>query len=474
MNRSILIVICDFLLLSLLAFSTVDINKVGQAGAPQMNLKQPAPAANPTTARQDLGDVMRLALDEERKNRDQLVGELTRERELVTQQNQQMENVRTKLQTQEQLAAQLASERSNLEQQYATAQTNLANLNEQLRANSVENLITKEQRAAIEAEARKQAERAAALEHQMSQLQQSNQLMQTGQQALQTQLALSEASNHSAYVQMAQLHDEVDEQRRQNARLNDGVQILAAKSSELAHEIHDTRPLTPNLIFNQMLTNRVVAHFSGEKSGLFGAEAFKNSQTQVILVTDETNTYALCHVHDTPLNLWNPGTQWHELTGTLAHKDATVPIPSLSFCFTDPRIVVIPVAASDASALGCKIYHLSKDPYIFQDAVVVGTREDYYGECKFQIDTTTPHYLKMDHNSLKGLFGKFNPSSGDLVLSKTGELLGVMSNDSYCAIIRNFEPMAVFRFGAAGKNQPTAKTLSMLYAYVAELPFKLQ
>jgi len=34
MNRSILIVICDFLLVSLLAFSTVDINKVAEEGSP--------------------------------------------------------------------------------------------------------------------------------------------------------------------------------------------------------------------------------------------------------------------------------------------------------------------------------------------------------------------------------------------------------------------------------------------------------
>jgi hypothetical protein len=30
----------------------------------------------------------------------------------------------------------------------------------------------------------------------------------------------------------------------------------------------------------------------------------------------------------------------------------------------------------------------------------------------------------MDRNSLKGLFGKFNPSRSDLVFSRTGELLG--------------------------------------------------
>jgi len=158
----------------------------------------------------------------------------------------------------------------------------------------------------------------------------------------------------------------------------------------------------------------------------------------------------------------------------LMHGPTVYPIPSISFCIMDPRIVLIPVPAAQARALGCKIYHFSKDPYVFQDAVVVGTREDYYGECSFQIDVTTPQYLKMDHNSLKGMFGKFNPSSGDLVLSKTGELLGVMANSSYCAIIRNFEAAATFRFGPDGRNQETAQTLSTLYTYVTDLPFKLQ
>jgi hypothetical protein len=350
----------------------------------------------------------------------------------------------------------------------------MASLSEQLHASAVESVISKEQRAAMEAEARKQAEKAAALEQQLAQLQKNNQSMQSDRAALQNQLQMSEASNRASLAQMSQLQEEVDAQRRENVRLAEGVKVLAAKSSDLAREIRDNRPMTPNMIFEEMSTNRVLASFTGVKTGLFGGDSSKDKQTRIILVTDETNTFALCHVQDTPLTLWNPGTQWQELRGTLMHGPTVYPIPSISFCIMDPRIVLIPVPAAQARALGCKIYHFSKDPYVFQDAVVVGTREDYYGECSFQIDVTTPQYLKMDHNSLKGMFGKFNPSSGDLVLSKTGELLGVMANSSYCAIIRNFEAAATFRFGPDGRNQETAQTLSTLYTYVTDLPFKLQ
>jgi hypothetical protein len=472
MNRSILIVICDFLLVSLLAFSTVDINNTNKAGTPQlMPTKQPA---KKVTGKQDLGDVMRLALDEERKNRDQLVGELTRTRAVLNDQDAQIKNVRGQLQTKEQLAAQLAQEQANLQNQYSAAQTNIANLNEQLHATAVESLISKEQRAAMEAEARKQAEKASALEQQLAELRKNNESMQSDRMALQNQLQMSEASNRSSLVQMSQLQEEVDSQRRENVRLADGVKVLAAKSSDLAKEIRDNRPMTPNMIFQEISTNRVLASFTGVKTGVFGGGSSKDKQTQLILVTDETNTFALCHVQDTPLTLWSPGTQWEELRGTLVRNAVTYPISSISFCTMDPRVVLIPVPAAEAKALGCKIYHFSKDPFVFQDAVVVGTREDYYGQCSFQIDVTTPQYLKMDHNSLKGLFGKFNPSSGDLVLSKSGELLGVMANSSYCAVMRNFEPAATFRFGPDGRNQQTAQTLSLLYTYVADMPFKLQ
>src|SRR5690348_14844040 len=84
MNRSILIVICDFLLVSLLAFSTVDINKVGEVGAERpMKLDL---GTNQADNGKDLAAVMRLALNEERRSRDQLVGELNRTRETAAQQ----------------------------------------------------------------------------------------------------------------------------------------------------------------------------------------------------------------------------------------------------------------------------------------------------------------------------------------------------------------------------------------------------
>ena len=110
----------------------------------------------------------------------------------------------------------------------------------------------------------------------------------------------------------------------------------------------------------------------------------------------------------------------------------------MSFDAQDPRVVMMPVTRADAQKLGCKVYRLSSDPYKFQDAVLVGADEGYYGECNFQIEMNTPQYVKLDRSLLKGLFGKFNPSRGDLVFSRAGELLGIMVNNTYCLMIHDF------------------------------------
>src|SRR5262245_30378065 len=149
MNRSILIVICDFLLVSLLAFSTVDINKVADVSTPR-NLKLQMPT-NQVDSGKDLAAVMRLALDEERRSRDQLLGELTKTRDslskqqtIVGEREKQVQNFQQQLQSREELAARLQAEQTNLQQQFAAAQTNLLALTEQLHSSSAEALLSKE------------------------------------------------------------------------------------------------------------------------------------------------------------------------------------------------------------------------------------------------------------------------------------------------------------------------------------------
>jgi hypothetical protein len=288
------------------------------------------------------------------------------------------------------------------------------------------------------------------------------------------QQALAEAEKRMATEQIRQMQQEVKAERAEKAELAEGVKALAARSDQMARAIQQNRPLAPNTIFSRFVTNRVQAAIRAVRPGFLGMESNKRTETQTVLVTDGTNTVALCHVQDTPLGFSYAGTEWEGLTGVLERNTTTIPIQTLSFYQQDPRVVFIPVTQAEAEQLGGTAYRTSSDPYKFQDAVLVGAQEGYYGQCRFQIDLTTPLYLKMDRNSLNGLFGKFNPSRGDLVFSRTGELLGVMANGTYCMMIKSFTPTATFQFAQDVRSQQPGETLARLYSLIAKLPPKLQ
>jgi len=122
MNRSILIVICDFLLLSLLTFST-DINHMADEDTrpPTKVVVATNAIANPGG---DLAAVMKLALEEERQSREQLQQQLSTARAAAARQQTQM--------------SQREQETLLLQQQVAAAQTNIESLNRQLQNNSTQ------------------------------------------------------------------------------------------------------------------------------------------------------------------------------------------------------------------------------------------------------------------------------------------------------------------------------------------------
>src|SRR5882672_6124906 len=164
MNRSILIVICDFLLLSLLTFST-DINRMADE-----NTQPPTKIVIATNAvvnaGADLAAVMKRALEDERNSREQLQQQLAQVRNATAQQQ-------TQLGEQEQ-------EKLRLQEQFAAAQTNVGNLSHQL------------QSAATQAEAQRESALAADLRQQLDLLTKSNQLAATEKQRLASQLQLAE------------------------------------------------------------------------------------------------------------------------------------------------------------------------------------------------------------------------------------------------------------------------------------------
>jgi len=328
MNRSILIVICDFLLVSLLVFSTPDTTKItGETGAAAVPASEQA--TNAPSGGKDLAMVMRTALTEEQQKREQLQSELEKSRKTATQTQKQLTDAEKRAQS-------IQQERANLQQQYAAAQTNISTLNEQLNARSTEATLTKEQLAALQADTKKQEDQAAALKKQLAELEKANQAALAEREKLTNQLQMADLERKHAAEMAAQAQQQVQQEReekaqlqQQNTKLAEGVKTLASKSGELAQEIRENRPLASNTIFNDFVTNAVEVSFAATRSGLFGGEATKDRTTKTILLTDGTNTVAMCHVSDTPMTFWIPPADWESMSVKLQHDGGQLPVPAL-------------------------------------------------------------------------------------------------------------------------------------------------
>lgn len=476
MNRTILIVICDFLLVTLVAFSNFDAEEAPKAETRVMT------GSKPVGGNADMVGTLKIALEDEKQSRDKLTQDLRAQEQAVAEREQRIKEFQANLRKTEAQARQIEEQRSALAQQFASVQTDLKNVQGRLTAASTENVLSKEKLQALEADLKRREQEALALQQKLSETEKAAQATLAEKQQIAARLQVSEAEKNLTREQVAELRSTVAAERQDKAKLQahastlaTNVASLAQRSGELTQEIRDHRALAPNAIYSQFLSNRISARFDATRSGLFGRDVTKEKLSQCILFTEGTQVHALFHVDDTPLLLWNPGTDWTKLTTVLQRGAVAFSGVRLSFLAQDPRVAVVPVGEAQARQYGVKIYKAAADPFKFQEAVIVGATEGYYGECKFQIEAgTPPQYVKVDRNLLKGLFGKFNPSRGDLVFTKSGDLLGIMVNGEYCALLNQITPTRTIQLGEGVASQQTGQMLSQLYDRIFQMPLKLQ
>lgn len=476
MNRTILIVICDFLLVTLVAFSNFDAEEGPKAET------RVATTPKDVGGSADMVGTLKIALEDEKQSRDKLTQDLRAQEQAVAERERRIKEFQTNLRKTEEQAKQIEQQRLALAQEFASVQTNLKDVQSRLTAAGNENAVSQEKLQQLGADLKRREQEALALQQKLSDTEKAAQATLAEKQLIAARLQVSEAEKNLTREQVAELRTTVAAEREDKAKLHahattlaTNVAKLAQKSGELTQEIRDHRALAPNAIFSHFLTNRLSARFEATRSGLFGRDVTKAKASQSALFSDGTQIYALFHVDDTPLTIWNPGTDWSKFTTVLQRGAVAYSGVRISFLAQDPRVLVVPVGEPQAREYGVKVYKAAADPYKFQEAVIVGATAGYYGECKFQLDQSTPaQYVKVDRSLLKGLFGQFNPSRGDLVFTKTGELLGIMVNGEYCATLYKVTPTRTIQLGDDVAKQQTGQMLAQLYDRIFQMPLKLQ
>jgi len=434
MNRSILLVICDFLLLSILAMARFD--------APVSENKAPTQQAGKAVSAQDeLVDILKMSLQSERDTQQDLLNELAsaqkaiqEKEDVLSDTHQNLEATVRDLEKEKKMKQELMEQRELLQQEKGDLAQTLLSMREETilereRLRQAQEKIDQQQKSLNET-----LETVSKIEEEKSKLAEEKQMVET-------ELKVAEA-RHALVTQQLQnskLEVEFERQQREQAEkraesLSEGVMALAGTSVEIKEEIKQLQPKTPNALFTEYKRNRVKIRFDTTFPGIF-QDRNKTLETETILINDTQNTYAILHTEDSPFDLSEITPKYDTVDISITIGDRVFVPEKFMFLKIDPRVIVIPIDPAVLEGVDLKVYPVVLEPFRFPKAVVINASKNYFGESSFKVHPTFSYALEMDKKIISQLFGEFSPSRGDLVIAQTGEFMGVMVNNDFAALI---------------------------------------
>lgn len=462
MNKTLLLIMCDFLLLNLLALTRWE---KAEPSHTQLETAAPRAAVNAPAVNADMVELMRISLEDEKASREQLAAQLS--------------NTQGTLAEREKNLAATQQQKGQVEKALAATQTSVKELEQRYAESSQEASLSKEQLAKLQRELEEQKAEAERQRADLARAERQNAEARARIESLNVAVKVAEQEKGLLSQNLTEAKQQIEVERAERAKVQEqttqlaqGVGQLAEKSGELSQEIRTNRPVNPNLIFSDFQANRVQTRITARKPGLFRPST-KDLEAQTVLVSDGNRTYAVMHLSDTPISLTEIPMDYQSLNGTLNRNGVAAAVAELQFLRLDPRLIVVPVDESTVARMGAKVYQLAKEPFKFPEAVLVRADDGRYGETPLRIDPDSNSYLKLDNRIVTRLFGEISPKRGDLVFSKSGELIGILVNSDYCAVLGDFTPAYTVKTG--DNPQPAMSgVVSDLQSRWARLPQKLQ
>jgi len=451
MNRSLLIVICDFLLLSMLAMARFD-----KQTPPEPNtavVEKAAPMSE--VAGPDIVSSLQDSLQSEADAKAGLAQLLeTRARELDEQ--------RARTEALEQETSRLQGEEERLERLRLQLETERDKLREEGIAALAREKLIQEQLARRENELRSARENVAALQNEKG-------IAERDKAVLAERLEGAVAERRRLEGEVTTLRVEKQEAHAEAAKLATHVGDLAQaqqKSTQaISEKIRQVTPLSLNEVFDNFRKNRAALRFSTREALLIG-EGEGSYERYTVLVKDSAGrVFSLCETANTPLRL-GALSRLRAISASMALPGGkTHPVGKASFLRADPRIVAFPTDAATIATAKAQPFALEDAPLRFPTAVVVTAGGERYGEAPIRVIPGTARYIEVQTSLANVLFGSFVPSEGDLVFSENGNLIGFMVSSGRAICLSDLSQAASIDLGdafSAARTKAAAEALENL------------
>ncbi len=464
MNKTLLLIMCDFMLLNLLALTRWE-----QAEPPPRASAAPAAvngAATPTPG-DDMVALMKVSLEDEQAARAKLTANLESTNQALAEKERRLAETNAAKGQLENNLAQTTAEARALQEKFTAASAEATRRQAEL--DRTQQALTAEREAA-----QRRQEEVAKLERDRAADRARLEELTAAARVAQRERELAEAGLAQARERIEQERAEKQRLQEHNEQLAQGVGKLAEKSEEISREVRDSRPANPNEIFGDFMANRVEVALSARQPGLFG-ESVAERTAQTVLVADGGRMLALLHLGATPFSfVFQAPPEYSGISVQVRRGPATEGVSELQFLENEPRVIFAPVGAAEAARLGAKIYRVAAEPFKYPSAVLVRPDDGKYGETPLRIDLRYPGYAGVDNRIITKIFGEFSPRRGDLVLNKDGELIGVMANSGYCLVLAQKGARRTLSLTEAGLGARTARFFSDFAVWSRGLPSALQ
>ena len=510
MNRSLLLVIADFLLLSLLALARFE-EPEAEAETRQTAETSVDEAAQSPQADADLVAAMRAALEAEQQRQDALASELdktqaelaeeqrqreserqraeqlARQREALTGETERLEREREQLrqQTQELAATkeQLEREREALSAEYReakeaiiAAERDRAQLAETLGETKADSTASALQLQALQERLRQREAEAEAARRRAQELAEKAEAAESLNQRLQTELTVAESEAETVRSQLDEARTRIESTEREKAQLQaqtrtlaEGVGSLARTQDELSRKVDELKERTPSEVFNAFTRSRVRLNFEAEEKLLVGSRV-REYAIPAALVSDGNRTVAICHLDDTPFTR----TDLLDVRGTFSLGGRRYGFSRVDFLASDPRLVAVEVPQNLIDSAGVQPLSIAETATRFPAAIVVQPDASAYGSAPYKTLPNAPSYGDVEVGALDRLFGEGTPGAGDYLYSKSGRWLGLMTDRNTAILTPKLETAATLTLGDGFSRAAAERQARTLEEQIAALPFELR
>ncbi len=484
MNKSLLIVICDFLLLSLLSIANFDKPDKNNAQ------KREAQAAleSETFVQTQMLETLKMALDAEQQRHLSLSkdvetlskkaeanlkhaqnqNELVKKRELQLKEIEsakiELEKERTEiLKRSKDLEAKVISadkRNATLESEIIAATGKLEksakeriDLERKLGQMQQNDATIKTQLQAAQEQIRQNKENLERLQVESDKLKLENRAIEAEKRALSTQLevAATKTKIYEENLKRAQTQIDIEKAEKEKMfvhaeKLSANVSNLADTQKNISKNIDNLRPQTASETFEKIAPLLISVSFKFTEGGLLGRKnASKKIQTLPIKIG--TRTFLLFDADTSPLRFSKDAEapEAFEIV-VMAGKKIFVPETLLLVKGTKETLAVeLPNGFIDETKAPKLVD--KQETFRFTDCIVINPNTKYYGQTPFMANFTKRQYAKLDVGVIESIFKTFSPSTNDIAITRSGEPLGILTSSSDIFIPRNLQAERTLTIG---------------------------